>query len=313
MTNYSPGSIIHSVAWEGCTPDDLKRFDNVALPYNVIIDNIAATVQFTEDIQSEGSATLTFGVSSDWVEQYGWRWSHFLDANPSGAEVYVDGEYVGLTPLYIGDGLSPGNHTITMKKSGYYDNISYIKLDDKRDSIHVIRIGDDGSGKVLNTTFIGHDPVRNLDFFRAESSNGLSTFGLASLSKSGNIFQLIQLIAIRMVGQSTSHSDIIRSHSTSEIKNTQVITSVPTPRQTQPETGTESPDHFSPLPTASPTVKKEPGGPAPLPTSDDQVSPSPSPPQWLPQTLKILENLSIIFVVIFVTVIFYLRWKRKEE
>jgi len=30
-------------------------------------------------------------------------------------------------------------------------------------------------------------------------------------------------------------------------------------------------------------------------------------------TLIILKNLSIVFVVIFVTTVFYLRWKKKEE
>jgi hypothetical protein len=30
-------------------------------------------------------------------------------------------------------------------------------------------------------------------------------------------------------------------------------------------------------------------------------------------SLIILRNVSVVFVVIFVTVVFYLRWKRKED
>lgn len=43
-----------------------------------------------------------------------------VTSNPSGAKVYLDGSYKGTTPLTIGD-VSTGNHTLTLKKNGYYD------------------------------------------------------------------------------------------------------------------------------------------------------------------------------------------------
>ncbi len=94
-----------------------------------------------------------------------------------------------------------------ISKDGYYDTISTQVIgSDKRESIHVIRIGDDGAGEVLNTTFIGHDQERNLDIFMAESPNGLSTFGLASLSEGGNLFRLLYLAIAQSVQPQTGGS-----------------------------------------------------------------------------------------------------------
>jgi hypothetical protein len=41
-------------------------------------------------------------------------------SSPSGAKIYLDSEYVGITP-YTVDGVSPGYHTILISKTGYGD------------------------------------------------------------------------------------------------------------------------------------------------------------------------------------------------
>ena len=65
---------------------------------------------------------------------------------------------------------------------------------DGRNQTFIERIADNRqTGEVLGTRFLNSDPVTNLDFFVAESPNGLSTFGLSSLDGSGNPFQLITL------------------------------------------------------------------------------------------------------------------------
>jgi hypothetical protein len=178
---------------------------------------------------------------------------------------------------------------------------------DERDSIHVIRIGDDGSGEVLNTTFIGHDPERNLDFFRAESPHGLSTFGLASLSKSGNVFQMIYLAISGVVGGGSSGGGSTGGNP--DWLAAAVIT--PTPITTPVQDS-----RLSPLPTVtSQGDGRTTGTPVPDPTDTipDGRDPGINPPgvaPWGPATLVLLKNLSVVSVVILVTVVFYLRWKR---
>jgi len=43
-----------------------------------------------------------------------------LDSNPTDSDIWLDNLYQGTTPQVIG-GLSPGTHTLVLKKAGYYD------------------------------------------------------------------------------------------------------------------------------------------------------------------------------------------------
>ena len=318
MSDYSPGGTLHLVTWEGCTPTDLQRFNAIKTLYNyAILEGLAYTVQFDNGTISNSAPTnLTFGVGSDWVSTYGWGDNRTLNIRsvPDNATVYVDGNYVGISPIDVSN-LAPGSHEVRLSKTGYQIYTTTLIVADERDSIHVIRIGDDGSGEVLNTTFIGHDPVRNLDFFMAESPNGLSTFGLASLSKSGNIFQIAQMVAasaVRPSGGGGGGGTSSGSHWVSENAAAQATTSVPIPAPTPVVTLTKLQGGTNPVITASPGITMEPGEAASQPTGERQEPISgPSPIGTL--TLSILQNLSIIFAVIFVTTMFYLRWKRKEK
>jgi beta propeller repeat protein len=323
---YKPDTSIRTVMWEGSTPEDLQKFDLIKIMYNYgNIDDLVYTVRFAGDNNaSRGSANLTFGVSSDWVEEYGWRWGHQIVSEPLGAGVYVDSKYVGTTPLIIGDGLSPGNHTVTIVRIGYYSNITTITIDDKRDSIHVIRIGNDGNGEVLNTTFIGHDPVRDLDLFRAESPNGLSTFGLASLSKSGSIPQLIQMIATRAIGPGGGggggggdDGGSTHTQSSATVTTTSASTSAaspPPPQATALPTQGSAPAPIPPVSVVTQQVMPEgTGEPLGQPSTGQQAA---SPLEFFTTgttSIVILKNISIVFVVIFVTIVFYYRWRQKEE
>lgn len=314
VSDYPKEGRIDLVGWEGSTPDDLKSFEIISSDYNFThVYALAYTVRFEEEnIPDNESATLLFGVSSDWVEQYGWRWSNSLESDPPGASVYVDNRYTGVTPISIEEGFSAGNHTVVLKKSGYRDQTFPITLDDKRNHIHVIRIGDDGSGEVLNTTFIGHDPERNLDFFRAESPNGLSTFGLASLSRSGNLFQMIYLAISSVIGGggggSRTSSGLAGAGSTPTPITTQAPTLVPTPLTTATLSGNGADGSGPPAGT--------PDTPVPTEQPPDEGNPVTTFPGIFPSapaTMVLLKNLSVVFVVILVTVVFYLRWKRRGD
>jgi beta propeller repeat protein len=60
--------------------------------------------------------------------------------------------------------------------------------------VFVERIDDSGTyGQVLGTYFLYYNSTNNLDYFEADSPNGLSTFGLSFLEGSGNLFQIITL------------------------------------------------------------------------------------------------------------------------
>ncbi|PLV58324.1 PEGA domain-containing protein [Thermotoga sp. KOL6] len=59
-----------------------------------------------------------------------------LSSSPSGASIYVNGDYRGETPLTLN--ISPGNYTITFKKEGYQEETRYVSLNvGERRSIHV--------------------------------------------------------------------------------------------------------------------------------------------------------------------------------
>lgn len=316
MNDYPSDGKIQLVVWEGSTPEELERCNDISMNQGYVrVEHLAYTAQFNkENILDTGSAIVIFGISSDWIDQFGWRWSNSIESDPPGTAVYIDDKYVGLTPIAIEDGFSPGNHTLTLKKSGYWSNVTTISVDDKRNHIHVIRIGDDGSGDVLKTTFIGHDSGQNVDYFMAESPNGLSTFGLASLSRSGSVFQMLYLTISGAVqnsrsgggggggGGGSTYSGVAGAGTTATPVATQTPEPTLTPRSTI--TGiTSSPTAPPPtvtdtIPTTQETVI--------LPNNTGQASPP------VPGTLMILlRNLAVVAVVAIVTVIFYFRWKKQ--
>jgi len=314
MNDYPNEGKIQLVVWEGSTPEELERCNDISINQGYVqVENLAYTSQFKkENIIETGSALLTFGISSDWVEQFGWRWSNSIDSDPSGAAVYIDNEYIGLTPIAIEDGFTPGNHTLTLKKSGYWSNVTTIIVDDKRNHIHVIRIGDDGSGEVLNTTFIGHDPGQNVDYFMAESPNGLSTFGLVSLSRSGSIFQMLYLSISGAVQSSRSGGGGGGGTSSGVAGLGTSATPVATP--TPDATLTPRPTITSAEPTRSPTAPQTVDTETFSTPDDTPISPGDTVPGPSPETgtaMILVRNLAVVAVVALVTVIFYFRWKKQ--
>jgi len=321
MADYPPDGRIQVAIWEGCTPDDLTAFKNAAVRSHYdAVEEVAYSFRFQEENNTTvGPVSLIFGLSSDWVSTNGWGDHQTLkiESEPGGARVYVDGNYVGFSPIAV-TGLAPGQHTVRLMKRGYYDYALTMEVRDERDSIHVIRICDDGTGEVLNTTFIGHDSERNLDFFRVESPDGLSTFGLASLSSPGNFFQMLYLIISTAVsggggsgGGGGGGGDVAGPAATSTIIPTVTGTPLQNPIPTQataggdvdeaPGTGTQS--------AASTGQAEE----TTLLSGGDQGETMTGALTQGTSTIVLLKNLSVVFVVVLVTLVFYLRWNKREQ
>jgi len=317
---YPAGGNIRVVAWEGVTPSDYLKFDEIANKehYNMI-QGLAYTVQFIGyNVPGIQNSTFIFSVSSDWVQEYGWSDNRDIEiaSNVSDATVFVDGTsmgvYMGVNPIIVTN-LSPGEHQLMITKNGYKNVSTLTTRSDKRDSIHVIRIGDNGSGEVLNTTFIGHDPGQNVDYFMAESPNGLSTFGLASLSRSGSIFQMLYLSISGAVKNSRSGGGGGGGGTYSGVAGAGT-TATPVATPTPAATLTPHPTNPSAEPTSSPTTPqpvdtKTFSSPDDTPTPPGDTVPGPSPETGTAMIL--VRNLAVVAVVALVTVIFYFRWKKQ--
>jgi PKD repeat protein len=93
----------------------------------------------------------------------------------------------------------PADGTVTFHMSV---NSSWVAwMTDGRDHVYLERIADGrATGEVLRTRYLYTDPVKELDYFEADSPRGLSTFGLSLLSGSGNPFQLITLTIASHIG-----------------------------------------------------------------------------------------------------------------
>jgi hypothetical protein len=98
------------------------------------------------------------------------------------------------------------------------------------DQIYTEHILDSGqSGEVLPTRYLSHDPVKDLDYFEADSPHGLSTFGLSALSGSGNPLQLITLTLQSHINPPSPQSNPSSDSDTIPAVTGTVKTPAPTP------------------------------------------------------------------------------------
>ena len=75
----------------------------------------------TESPDADNGDGSFFGARVSEEEDAGLR----IRSTPSGAHVYLDNRYMGITPLRIDD-IDPGRYTITIKKYGYYSESIWI-------------------------------------------------------------------------------------------------------------------------------------------------------------------------------------------
>ena len=329
LSEYPVNGVFSCELWEGTTEQDYRRFNEIAVEGNMSspdwdsnVYSGVSSVAFTgrvisENIPNPGPATIIIGLDSDWISEYGWAYGYEVTSDPPGIRGYLDGQLVGYTPFYIPGTIPSGNHTLVLRDSQYGEQIREIVID-KIPSIRVIRIGDDGIGDTLETEFLYHDDERNMDIFRAYSPKGLSTFGVVSTSKSGNVFQMLYLSLSRVLspiggsGGTRTSSGLAGAGSTPTPITTTAPDLVPSPITTVTPIGN------GPGPTVSPqgTPPGDEEKPVPPESPQDNGNPYTTPPGTLPSvpaTMVMLKNLSVVFVVILVTVVFYLRWKRRGD
>ncbi|MDX8551486.1 PEGA domain-containing protein [Methanospirillum sp. J.3.6.1-F.2.7.3] len=87
---------------------------------------------YYEDVYiSRGRTTY---VDADMVrigERYSKSGSMNIQSEPTGASVYLDNEYRGFSPVMFGS-VSPGEHTLLIRKDGYADYVSKVTITDKQ-------------------------------------------------------------------------------------------------------------------------------------------------------------------------------------
>ncbi len=317
LPGYPPNGSIESIIWEGITPDDYKRLSSI--PDYAGVLGTAYTTQFTKvNMEQNGPATLVMGVNSTWVEMNGQRYGGTLDlvSYPDGVTVFIDGVIAGVTPIEVS--LASGNHVLTFFKQGHDNQTKNVTVESARNSIKVIRIADDGSIAVLNTTFSYSSDEENLDYFEAYSPQGSSKFVLTALARSGNPLQLIYMSV-------TSHKGVIESYmgggggggsSRGEGGSTAPVT-MKTPLSTEPVT-TTSVSVSEPVPAVSElTSAGERGeqGPAPGATEIPTIESTRNVSLEVPGSsiFPVLVNyIVVISAIAILSVGIYQRYKRGE-
>ncbi|MGA9029098.1 MAG: PKD domain-containing protein [Methanoregula sp.] len=172
-----------------------------------------------------------------------------------------------------------------------------------RNEVFVERIYDSGAyGQVLGTHFLYYNSTSNLDYFEADSPNGLSTFGLSFLEGAGNLFQLITLTVSNQVQNQVHYAG---SGSWSQQGNAPDTYS-PTAVQTQvvPQ-ATQSPSQTAAVPPSAPPNA---GASPPAPTA---VSTDVGIIGWLAETFG--GHIYLVAAVAIVVVsLLYIRQRRRR-
>lgn len=323
MEKYPVEGRICVTAWPGVTPADYQAFRKIAMQGNPSepnwttnvyndVEGVAFTAQFEcDNITGFPRTELIFAIDSDWIQEYGWRKRVVAESDQEDTKIYLDGDFLGFAPVELPSNLSAGDHKITGTKNGFKDNVSVITLGDKRDSIRVIRVAEDGSGEILTTEFLYHDPETNLDYFRAESPHGFSTFGVVTVSKAGNPIQILFLLLQELFNKlpgGRGHSSLPSPGEPAPSPTTiPTKTGVPTEIHTITNTVSPTSTHISEL-TGVPTTGSGTGEtPAITPTSPkkDEVPPP------IPPTL--IQTIAIVSGVIIVVSVLLLRWQKGGE
>ena len=312
-----PGGVLTTQAFEGSMPEDWALYCDVAHNHDCWLKETAYSVIFNKHCNNlTGPANLTFAVSSEWLQENGWSDNGTLpvDTDPQGGKVYIDGIFRGRSPVTV-TGLFDGLHRIDIEYAGYEPQNCTVYLEGVRDSVGVMRIGDDGQGDLLPAQFLYHDPGTNMDYFGVSSPEGLSRFSLVTLGKSGNLFQIFYLEIQKVLPQAPSgggggggggysgSGNEVASEASPQVNPTPVQTAV-VPKETI------ATSQVNEKPPAAARLSQPLAADTPVSSgSAEQMGGSPVVSQ-LPFTMALLKNLSVVFLVFFITIVLYVRWKR---
>ncbi|HNQ30648.1 MAG TPA: PKD domain-containing protein, partial [Methanolinea sp.] len=311
IDDYPSHGTFHAEVWENATPLDYEKFKTISIleDYSGIC-GVAFTARFGQcNISGCPEGALVFGIDSEWIDRYGWRRPVPVESDPEGAQVYFEGQYIGLTPLILPDDLPAGNHTLTIYKSGYREELRNVTLGEKRESIRVIRIAEDGSHEMLPAKYISHDDACNLDYFIVESPNGFSTFGAVSTSHAGSPIQFFYLTLTKIMSGVGSGGGGGGSYGGSGSVSS--AASAPTPVPTE-DISLEKIAEMAHVQVSGPSEVQETPSPALTATHQDEHPLPKNPSTVFPSVIgyTLVRNVAIVFGVILVAAILVLRWRK---
>jgi beta propeller repeat protein len=279
LSEYPQFGKVAAILWEGVTPADYQKLLEAVNPSPNFagITDVAYTARFDkENVDTMGPATVVMSVNTTWVREHSQQYIIPTDigTDPEGAKIYVDGEFAGISPITVP--LSTGSHTVLAVQSGYDPMEKTIQV--TTDSMRILRIGDDGSSEILNTTFLYSDPGQGLDYYGAYSPDGLSTFALAGLNRHGNPFQLLTLTITRYItgggggGGGGGGSPGSTTAATPSPTATESATISSTIEEINPEI-TMTPEPSVPQGAPTTPIPEEPATPVPTPTTPPPMGP----------------------------------------
>jgi serine/threonine protein kinase len=178
---YSPDEGI-IITPQVSSPVNISEYGSASYTFNVNVDNTASTGVKTIDLELDyidtgwlnigdyphsKSYVMTFNV----IPNYG---TLYVESNPSGAEVYIDGYYEGTTPLTIPN-ILPGTYTVKITKDGYQDYTDdvYIpggssktvsaELTPKFGYLTIYTLS--GADVYIDGKYVGHPPIRQYELY----------------------------------------------------------------------------------------------------------------------------------------------------
>jgi hypothetical protein len=133
IVSWSPTSITATFPIKGKTPD--QYYVEVNSPYTGSLGEYHPTdvgILASAFTISQGTGTPATPTTTP-TPAYG---TISVSSIPSGADVYLDNEYKGLTPLTLKN-IENGNHAVLVRMSGYQDWIQFVEVLGNSPSLYV--------------------------------------------------------------------------------------------------------------------------------------------------------------------------------
>ena len=101
-----------------------------------------------------------------------------INSSPAMAEVYIDDKRIGESPLVIPN-LLIGKHSISIRKSGFRDNNSFITIKENETTEYTAKLEKDNKQETVSTGNNGHvdKGVKNLSYTGKKTSDGGDYYG----------------------------------------------------------------------------------------------------------------------------------------
>jgi len=178
---------------------------NMSVSHNWVVSNsqfVEPTERFVLETTDSNNSFIPLDTSFLYENSTEMR-DYFIVHNPSGIDltkIWVPVFNSSLNPEDIKLALvspvvtnsMPDSVTISVDSDWVTWNKPY-QWNSVYEPVVILRIDDNGVGEVLNTSYLGYDPLDGVDVFQAYSPYGLSEFALTTVSNPGNPLQMLYL------------------------------------------------------------------------------------------------------------------------